>query len=105
MLNLPLVERWGYVMAVLKIILIGSLLLATTIASADGKRRAKSMDDLLLEDLNSPSTMQVSMRAVNHESARAAQALLGKKYKKFQIAAEQIQPQDGMVVALQPARR
>jgi hypothetical protein len=90
-------------MAFLKILLIGSALLISTIASADGSR--KTTDDLLLEDLNSPSSMQVSMKAVNHESASAAQAMLGRKYKKFQIAAEQIQPKDGMVVALQPARR
>lgn len=91
-------------MAVLKIILIGFALLISTIASAGESKGVKDTDDLLLEDLNSVSTMQVSLKAANKDSDRAAQAMLGRKYKKFYIA-EQIRPADGMVVALQPARR
>ncbi len=90
-------------MVLLKIVLIGFVLLISTIASA-GERKAKSTDDLLLEELNSPNTMQVKLKAVDKESASAAQAMLGRKYKKFYIA-EQLKPTDGMVVALQPARR
>jgi len=85
-------------MANAKILLIGLVLLLTSVASA------KDMDDVLLEELNTVSDMQVSMRMTDQESSAASQALLAGKYRKYKSRAR-AQKNDGMIVAFRPAHR